>query len=118
MNYRIQHLVGLTAAMAILLVTLIMGCEWMLGFDRRMHARVRRLEMGTELAEVKALLGEPVRESDACCLPQRHGFEQEFQQAEESTAVRYFLWRNGINWYYCMGFDPDDKLVVNVEGHS
>lgn len=52
------------------------------------------------------------------CLPQKHGFEEQFEAASRSSAVEYLLWINGMNWYYCIGFDAEGKVVVKGEGHS
>lgn len=90
----------------------------MMQFDRGLHRQVQRLEDGTPKTEIIALLGEPIKTNAECCLPQQNGFEDEFASAAKSTAVKYFLWRNGVNWYYCIGFDEDDKLVVVLEGCS
>jgi hypothetical protein len=87
-------------------------------FDRGLHSQFQNLENGVSKSEILSLLGEPIKSDDDCCLPQQIGFEDEFARANKSKAVEYFLWRNGINWYYCIGFDENDELVVKLEGCS
>lgn len=88
------------------------------GFDRDMHARYSGIAVGeSKLAAVDAL-GEPRAVSGDFNLPQWHGFERFFEAAERSSAVEYYQWVNGMNWYYCIGFDSDGVVVIKGEGHS
>jgi hypothetical protein len=88
------------------------------GFDRGMHARYERISLGASQKLVVDALGEPRAKSDEFNLPQRHGFEDLFDAAEKSQAVEYYQWTNGVNWYYCIGFDSAGMVVVKGEGHS
>jgi len=88
-------------------------------FDRGAQRTFDTLAMSITLDEATALLGsDPIRDAADCCLPQRHAFESEFERAENSAAVHFYLYRNGINWYYCLGFDADGRLVVTGQGCS
>ena len=88
-------------------------------FDRVAQRSFDTLPTGISLGEASQRLGaEPIRDAPECCLPQRHAFESEFERAENSEAVHFYLFRNGINWYYCLGFDADGRLVVAGEGCS
>ena len=76
-------------------------------------------QIGLSLDDAIERLGSvPVRDAEECCLPQLNGFEAEFERARNSDAVRFYLFRNGINWYYSLGFDADGRLVVTGEGQS
>ena len=88
------------------------------GFDRGMQARYEKIQAGESKQAVVAALGEPWVESDSFNLPQRQGFEDLFDTAEQSSAVKYYQWINGMNWYYCIGFNSSGEVVVKGEGHS
>jgi hypothetical protein len=92
--------------------------SFLAGFDRGMHARYDKISEGESKRLVFDALGEPRAKSDEFNLPQRHGFEHLFDAAEESSAVEYYQWINGMNWYYCIGFDSNGVVVIKEEGHS
>lgn len=92
--------------------------SFLAGFDRGRHARYEAISNGDGKISVVKALGEPRARSDEFSLPQRHGFESLFDAAEKSRAVEYYQWVNGINWYYCIGFDAAGTVVVKGEGHS
>ena len=88
------------------------------GFDRARHRTYEAISIGSSKGAALQGLGEPLRQERTFCLPQRHGFEEQFEAAERSSAVEYALWHNGINWYYCIGFDSHGKVVIKGEGCS
>jgi hypothetical protein len=88
------------------------------GFDRGMHANYEKIANGETKTSVVEALGEPRAMTDEFNLPQRHGFEHHFNAAERSSAVEYYQWINGMNWYYCIGFDSSGAVVIKGEGHS
>src|SRR5262245_33326564 len=88
------------------------------GFDRRMQRHYEAISIGSSKRTAIEALGEPRSKSKGFNLPQRQGFEHYFDAAERSTAVEYLLWSNGMNWYYCIGFDASGKAVVKGEGNS
>lgn len=88
------------------------------GFDRGMHANYEKIASGETKKSVVDALGEPRAKTDEFNLPQRHGFEHHFDAAERSSAVEFYQWVNGMNWYYCIGFDSSGTVVIKGEGHS
>lgn len=92
--------------------------SFLAGFDRGMHARYEKISEGETRRLVFNALGEPRAKSDEFNLPQRHGFEHLFDAAVKSPAVEYYQWINGMNWYYCIGFDSNGIVVIKGEGHS
>ena len=88
------------------------------GFDRGMQARYEKIAVGESKQAAVDALGEARAVSDVFNLPQRHGFERFFDAAESSSAVEYYQWINGMNWYYCIGFNSDGVVVIKGEGHS
>lgn len=88
-------------------------------FDRSVQRAFDGLPMGITLDDASARLGSaPIRDASECCLPQRHSFESEFERAEDSNAVHFYLYKNGNNWYYSLGFDAHGALVVTGQGCS
>lgn len=88
------------------------------GFDRGMQRSYEGISTGTNKRTTVEALGEPRVKSASFHLPQKHGFEHLFEAAERSGAVEYYQWVNGMNWYYCIGFDAAGEVVVKGEGHS
>lgn len=88
------------------------------GFDRQEQRGYERIATRTTKDEVIQILGEPIETQGTFCLPQRLGFEDLFEAAERSNAVEYLLWINGMNWYYCIGFDSSGRVAIKGEGHS
>lgn len=83
-----------------------------------MDREYRRLEAGSSLEDAIERLGPPKSEGATFLLPQRAGFEDAFDQAENSKATAFYLWINGPNWYYCLGYDAEGRLAVKGEGHD
>ena len=114
--------VALTSLVVIILASVVIApiaFDALMGFDRSVQLAFDRLVFGVSLDEARTQLkSDPIRNSAECCLPQRHGFEAEFERAERSTATVYYLFKNGTNWYYCLGFDSEGLLVVKTQGHS
>jgi len=77
-----------------------------------MQAKYDSIRIGTPKADVIAALGQPKRIEVKFCLPQQLGFERLFEDAERSASIEYYLWRNGINWYYCIGFDRSGTVTI------
>lgn len=103
----------------VVLLDVLIGPRGILGgFDRGMHARYEKITVGESKKSVVDAIGEPQDKSDVFNLPQRHGFEQLFDAAEKSPAVEYYLWINGANWYYCIGFDSAGTVVIKGAGNS
>lgn len=114
--------IAITSLAVVILAIVVIApfaSDAMMGFDRSVQHAFDRLVFGVSLDEAAAQLKSyPIRNSAECCLPQRHGFEAEFDRAERSTATIYYLFKNGTNWYYCLGFDSEGLLVVKTQGHS
>jgi hypothetical protein len=88
------------------------------GFSRLQQHRFESLQLGAPKAVVLEGLGMPRNTWPTCNLPQRRGFEEAFRRAEASGATEYLLWVNGMNWFYCVGFDAQARVVFTGEGHS
>jgi hypothetical protein len=110
---------GVVALVGLAVMEVIRGARsFLAGFDHGMHANYEKISKAESKRLVFDALGEPRAKSDGFNLPQRHGFEQLFDAAEKTPAVEYYQWINGMNWYYCIGFDSDGIVVLKGEGHS
>lgn len=97
---------------------LLINPRGLLVLDRSMDREYQRLELGSSTKEAIERLGPPKSEGPTFLLPQRGGFEDAFERAEHSAGIAFYLWTNGPNWYYCLGFDNEGGLVVKEEGHD
>lgn len=89
------------------------------GFDRDMQHQYEQLKPGESRDNVIAVFGSPLRSKATFCLPSGHrGYEDSQARAMSSNAVTYDLWINGINWYYCVGFDEAGLLAFKAEGND
>jgi hypothetical protein len=121
MKNSIQIGVGLLLAAALGAVYLLQHVgprSRLLGFDSSMQRQYEHLAVGQPRGEVFATLGQPRLTNTTLCLPQRRGFEKEFAKTNGLSTAMFYLWGNGGNWFYCIGFDADDRLQVKTEGHS
>src|SRR5690606_35370611 len=90
------------------LLTVLIGPRGFIGgFDRSMDREYNRIVIGADIESVVDRLGTPKSEDTKFLLPQRKGFEDAFARADESNAVIYYWWMNGLNWFYCLGFDDE-----------
>ena len=90
----------------------------LIGFRPEIQSAYEAVKLGDSLAQVNQRLGVPRKTGTTLLLPQTQGFENEFRKAEESNAKIYYLWINGGNWYYSIGFDSSDRVVIKAEGNS
>lgn len=83
--------------------------EWL--FLDGFGSKFAKVKSGQSREQVVALLGKPARRSESFVLPQREHYEQLFQEAAESRAVRYLYWDTGIDEVAVVGLDPDSRVV-------
>ena len=91
---------------------------FLMGFNREIDTSFEKITLGTPIEEVVLILGTPSMTSELFLLPQRKGFEEEFDRAKASKASQYYQWINGKNWYYCIGVDEEFKVIVKTSGCS
>ena len=90
----------------------------LLGFDSNMQQAYDAIKIGDTFTEVRGRLGEPMKSGDHLLLPQQQGFEQEFRKSKDSNSKIYYLWINGSNWYYSIGFEGSDRVAHKAQGNS
>ncbi|MBN2211827.1 MAG: hypothetical protein JW709_10575 [Sedimentisphaerales bacterium] len=90
------------------------------GFDKEMQRQYEQFAIGTPRKDVITLWEPPLRSSDTPCPPTgpTEGYQNAIDRARQSPAVNYDLWLNGVNWYYCLGFDEHNLLAFKTEGHD
>lgn len=90
----------------------------LMGFCSEIQENYESIKVGYTIEQVIDRLGPPKRTGTSLLLPQKRGFEEYFRQADASNAEIYYLWMNGGNWFYSIGFDATSKVVIKAEGHS
>ena len=89
------------------------------GFSHEMQSKFDQVNPGDLRNDVVSSLGSPLRSQESFCLPSGHdGYEESLARAKSSNAVAYDLWVNGINWYYCIGFDGAGLVAFKAEGND
>jgi hypothetical protein len=109
---------AIVTALALACLVLLGPRSPLFGFSLSRQIRFNSLEIRDTEESVMEKLGMPIQRGTRFLLPQEKGFEKEFERAKNSKARFYYLWLNGINWYYCVGFDEAGRLAVKSEGHS
>ena len=46
------------------------------------------------------------------------GYESSLSQSAMSESIEFLTWRNGGNWFYCIGVDADGRITLKSDGHS
>lgn len=90
----------------------------LMGFEPEKQKYYNSIEIGMPKSQVLDALGTQRSIEKRFALPQRKGFEESFKRAELSNSVEYYLWMNGTNWYYCIGFDENNNVSTKGEGNS
>jgi hypothetical protein len=97
------------------------GCDhWVqakTGFDRKQDRAFNSLRTGMSKADVIARMGSaPLWTNSEFTLGQYEGNEKEYARTNGRDAQVFYTWGNGIDWFYCVGFDGRDGLIVKGQG--
>lgn len=76
------------------------------------------LKEGMLRAEAEQIMGSPVKESKEFRLPQKEGFEAEYEAAVMSRSVLYLYWKKTFGRTYVAGFDSSGKVVFKSSGRQ
>ena len=82
-----------------------------------MQVRFSGLVIGDSRTIAIDRLGPPMS-SGSGFARQLETYTEELANSQKSGSVEYLVWRNGVNWYYCIGFDADGRIIFKAEGHS
>lgn len=112
MNYRAPRVRSLGRVVAACMI--VAACSGFVGewlFLDGFGAKWAKVEAGQAREQVVALLGKPARRSAAFVLPQREHYEQLYQEAAASHAVRFLYWNTGIDEVAVVGVDAESRVV-------
>lgn len=84
--------------------------------DRKLDRAFHSITINMSRADVGRLMGSEGKVSSVFRLAQSAGYEFEYAAAAKSGAVYFVTWKNGIDWIYCVGFDPADRAIYKAEG--
>lgn len=76
------------------------------------------IQPGMTQAEVVAELGEPRLERYELGLCHDHTWLGDCKAAQLSGAVRYLIWKYGVDTYLVVGFDSDSRVVFRDIGDA
>jgi hypothetical protein len=107
--------------LVVLALLLLQACrhQWdrLHDFDRAMDDGFRSLKRGMVKAEVfRRMRKEPIATDDQFSLGQYLGNEREYAKTNGQDAVVFYTWFNGLKWFYCVGFDKREKMVLKGQG--
>lgn len=121
MQIRLRTLLIVMTAIAVLVVLTVEILRGprsvLLGFDRAMQSRFESIKTGDSKEKAIEQLGVPM--SVATHFPLEIGYQKnQIPSSQLNQCVEFMTWRNGVNWYYCVGIGPLGTIIVKAEGHS
>lgn len=78
----------------------------------------RSIENGMSRAEVIEEPGEPRLELEEPGFCKDDSWPGDCEAARQSGAVRYLLWKFGIDTYFVIGLDKDSRVVFHARGDA
>ncbi len=116
-RFKLSTLLIAVALVAALLALIPLGWNTLTGFDRGMQIKFNRLVIGDSRQDSITDLGTPMS-SQRVLSHQLRSHTEQLAKSKKSGSVEYLLWRNGIDWYYCIGLDADGTITFIFEGRS
>ena len=117
MKFRLRTLLIFMAVIPLPFVLLPMLTNWAMGFDTAMDRRYDAVKCGELLESAMVLLGEPYEATEYFSRALA-SYESDLPPAEVAKCSQFLTWRNGGNWFYCVGVDKHGKIIVKIQGHS
>ena len=117
MQIKLRNLLIAIAILPLPFVALPMLFNWMTSFDTKMQRAYEQIEYGSDFENSIGVLGEPI-ESSSEFSRALSGYERDIPAAELAKCTEFHTWRNGSNWFYCIGIDCKGVITVKAEGHS
>ena len=88
-----------------------------MSFDTKMQRAYEQVECGVQFDSAIGLLGEPY-ESTSEFSRALATYKQSIPAADLNKCTEFHCWRNGANWFYCIGTDCRGDIIFKAEGHS
>ena len=114
MQFKLRTLLISMAGVPIVLVLGPALLNWAVGFDTEMQRSFRELKYEQSLESAIHVLGEPCEQTDYFLLG---AYKSNFTDSIDQCDF-FVTWKNGLNWYYCIGIDDHGNIVLKAEGHS
>ena len=118
---RWQHLRVLRWIMGIGAIGLF--CLWIIAIAFRVEtgayeftSKFKTIKRGTPIEDALELLGDPTDISDDFYLGQKEGYEDSYQRAHESHAIKFYVWRCCLDMTYTLGVNKEGSIVVTEYG--
>jgi hypothetical protein len=117
MRFGVKTLFVITALVAGMLVLPPMLFDCMMGFDNNMQRAFDHIEIQSNKQTAIDTLG-PEYTISSNFSRALSGYESSLPQSALSASVEFLTWRNGGNWFYCVGIDADGNITLKSDGHS
>jgi len=114
----ISSTVRILTLMVAILILLFAATNWLVtsSENKEFQERYKEIESGMPESAVVSLLGTPNDRSSEFFLGQKEGFEEAYERAADSGAVRYLMWRRGTDEVYTVGFNEEGNVVIIEAG--
>ena len=116
MQFKLRTLLMSMAGIPIVLVLGPALLNWAVGFDAEMQRSFRELEYDQSLESAIHVLGEHYEQTDYFSRS-LGAYKSDFNSSIDQCDF-FVTWKNGLNWYYCIGIDDHGNIVLKAEGHS
>ena len=117
MQFRLRTLLIAIAFVPLAFVAWPMFINGATSFDTEMQRGSNQIECGCRFGVVMDLLGTP-DESSTKFPRALDGYKRGIHAADLRRCTEFHSWRNGSNWFYCIGTDSNGDVVLKAEGHS
>ena len=117
MRFSVKTLLVTTVVVAAMISVPPLLFDYMIGFDRDMQHAFDRIELNCDKQAAIDLLG-PEYSVSPYFSRALSGYESSLSQSAMSESIEFLTWRNGGNWFYCIGVDADGGITLKSDGHS
>ncbi len=106
------------ALLVVILISLTFVSDWLItsSENQEFRDRYKEIELGMPESMVVSQLGTPNERSSEFYLGQREGFEEAYERAVKSGAIRYLMWHRETDVVYTVGFDEEGNVAIVEAG--
>ena len=102
------------ARLVVLLAVACVGCTSL--EDQRFYSTFDAIPIGMTEAELLTRLGPPQDAGTKFYLGQPAGFEKQYQEAAESSSIRFVFWHREVDVICAVGLDAQDRVAYKACG--